>query len=145
MMLHLRPAVEADAERVFPWRNDPAVRGASLDPREIAWEDHRAWFRTTLERADRRLLVAESEGVAVGVLRFDLDGMQAEISIYLDPAKIGRGLGTAVLLAGVEWAKRNLSGVRALTARVRPDNPVSLKVFEKAGFAESWRVYDLKL
>ena len=145
MNLCLRPAVEADAERVYSWRNHPLVRRASLDTREIPWEEHLAWFRRALESAERRLLIAEQDESPVGVLRFDVKEEQAEISIYLDPGRTGQGLGTAMLRAGVEWARGKLQGVKVLSARIRPDNPGSLKAFEKAGFSESWRVYDMNL
>jgi len=145
MTLQLRRAVEGDAAKVFPWRNDETVRRVSLDTREIAWEEHRDWFCRTLERADRNLLIAEDGEMPVGVLRFDVEGDVAEISIFLDPKLVGRGYGSAMLREGATWARRNLVGVAILRAKVKPDNPASSRAFEKAGFAEAWRVYDLSL
>jgi UDP-2,4-diacetamido-2,4,6-trideoxy-beta-L-altropyranose hydrolase len=145
MRLLLRRAVEGDAARVFAWRNHESVRRASLDPDAIDWSDHCAWFRRTLERADRCLLIADDGEAPVGVLRFDVKGEVAEISIFLDPQKVGLGYGTAILREGATWARCNLAGVATLRARIKSDNQASLHIFEKAGFAEAWRVYDMNL
>jgi len=145
MMLQLRRAEEGDAARVFSWRNDESVRRVSLDPGEIAWEEHSDWFRCSIERSDRSLLIAEDGETPVGVLRFDVAGEVAEISIFLNPELVGRGYGTAMLREGTAWARLNLAGVKTLRAKIRPDNPASSHAFEKAGFAEVWHVYDLNL
>jgi len=145
MMLRLRRAEEEDASRVFSWRNDETVRRVSIDPREIAREEHSDWFRRSIGRADRSLLIAEDGEIPVGVLRFDVVDEVAEISIFLNPELVGRGYGTAMLREGAIWARQNLMGVKTLRAKIRPDNPASSHAFEKAGFVEVWHVYDLNL
>lgn len=145
MMLRFRPAVEADATMVFSWRNSYAVRLASFDSREISWEEHKQWFRQSLERTDRSLLIAQDAEIPVGVLRFDRLDDVVEVSVFLDPAKMGRGYGTAILQAGITWARQHLAGAKVMRAQIRPDNVASSKVFEKAGFVELRRVYEVNL
>lgn len=145
MMLRLRRAEEGDAARVFSWRNDVSVRRVSLDSGEIAWADHSDWFHRSIKRADRSLLIAEDGKTPVGVLRFDVMGEVAEISVFLDPELIGRGYGTAMLREGTAWARLNLTGVKTLRAKIKPDNLASSHAFEKAGYTEVWQVYDLNL
>jgi UDP-2,4-diacetamido-2,4,6-trideoxy-beta-L-altropyranose hydrolase len=146
MTMQLRLAVEGDAAMVFTWRNSPTVRNASLDPREIAWNEHAEWFNRSLKLLDRRLLIGEADGVPVGVLRFDLGSAEAaEISIFLDPTQVGHGYGEAILDAGKVWAKQNLVTIRMLHAKVKPDNAASMRTFEKSGFKESWRLYAINL
>jgi RimJ/RimL family protein N-acetyltransferase len=145
MMLRFRQAVEADADMVFSWRNCKAVRLASFDSREISWKEHQDWFRQSLERTDRSLLIAQDAEMSVGVLRFDRAGETVEVSVFLDPAMIGRGYGTAILQAGITWAKQNLAGTKVMRAQIKPGNPASSRVFEKAGFVEARRVYELNL
>lgn len=144
MKIEFRRAVEADAELVFGWRNHERVRQVSIDPNEIAWESHVQWFRNSLERSDRVLLIACLDGVPVGVLRFDTVKDVAEVSIYLDPARIGKGLGSEILRDGIAWARRSLPAVKQFQANIRENNKASIRLFEKIGFAESWRVYTLK-
>ena len=145
MMLRFRQAVEADADMVFSWRNCKAVRLASFDSQEISLKEHQDWFRQSLERTDRSLLVVQDAQIPVGVLRFDRTDETVEVSIFLDPALTGRGYGTVILLAGVAWARQNLAGTKVLRAQIKPDNPASSRVFEKAGFVETRRVYELNL
>jgi RimJ/RimL family protein N-acetyltransferase len=144
MKIEFRRAVEADAELIFGWRNHERVRQVSIDPNEIAWDSHQQWFHHSLGRADRVLLIASMDGVALGVLRFDTMNEIAKVSIYLDPAKIGKGLGTEVLRDGIAWARRSLPGITQYQANIRENNEASIKLFEKIGFVESWRVYSLK-
>jgi UDP-2,4-diacetamido-2,4,6-trideoxy-beta-L-altropyranose hydrolase len=144
MKIEFRRAVEADVELIFGWRNHQLVRQVSIDPNEISWADHQVWFRHSLERSDRTLLIACIEGVPVGVLRFDVIKNVAEVSIYLDPEKIGKGLGTEILRDGIAWARRSLADVTQFQANIRENNKASIRLFEKIGFAESWRVYTLK-
>jgi len=145
MMLRFRQAVEADADMIFSWRNCKAVRFASFDSREISWMEHQDWFRQSLERTDRSLLIAQDAEMPVGVLRLDRAGETVEVSVFLDPAMIGRGYGTAILQAGIAWARQNLAGAKVMRAQIKPNNPASSRVFEKAGFVEARRVYELNL
>ena len=39
----LRPAAEADRDRVLAWRNHPQVRAVSLTQHEITPAEHAAW------------------------------------------------------------------------------------------------------
>lgn len=89
-----------------------------------------------LKRADRRLLIAEGEAGAVGVLRLDLDpnARTTEISIYLVPGRAGQGLGTALLRAAERWVRVQLPLVRDIEAVVLERNAASLAAFRAAGY-----------
>ena len=142
MNLTFRLAVEGDGDKVFLWRNNETVRRASLDSGEITLDEHRDWFRSSLIDTSRSMLIAEDAGTPVGVLRFDVVGDVAEISIFLDPDRLGRGYGTEMLRKGADWVRQNLSGIATLRAKVKSDNPMSSRTFEKSGFVEVWRVYE---
>jgi UDP-2,4-diacetamido-2,4,6-trideoxy-beta-L-altropyranose hydrolase len=142
--LALRPALPDDAERSFSWRNDESTRHNSRDPRQIEPADHRRWWLAALADPRRRLFVAHVGARDVGVLRFDVDDAQAEVSIYLDPALTGLGLGTHLLRAGQRWAREN-TALQRLVATILPGNRASLRAFEDVGFVCSepswtWRV-----
>lgn len=136
--LDLRAATSADAERMFDWRNDPATRAVSLEQGEIAWADHVAWLDGVLGDLSRRLFIGEIGPRAVGVIRFDFAaGGRATVSLYLDPALHGLGLGPRLLLAGEEAA-----GPRIVEASVLRDNRPSQRLFEGCGYervaSERW-------
>lgn len=129
----IRPATLADAARLLAWRNDPVAREQSRQHRPIAWEDHLAWLTASLDRADRRVLVAEADGQPVGVVRWDAgDDGAWEASVTIDPARRGHRLGLAALAA----AERALPSSRplALEATIHRDNAASLAVFAQLGY-----------
>ncbi|HWP94750.1 MAG TPA: UDP-2,4-diacetamido-2,4,6-trideoxy-beta-L-altropyranose hydrolase [Gammaproteobacteria bacterium] len=133
--VRLRPARAEDRERVLEWRNAETARRASLDSRHIDPAEHAAWFAATLSSAERRLLIAEVNDEPIGVLRFDFDGAtRATASIFLAPAWIGRGYGTAILRAGQAWLAAEYPQVGEVRAEIRPDNAASLQAFRQAGF-----------
>jgi UDP-2,4-diacetamido-2,4,6-trideoxy-beta-L-altropyranose hydrolase len=137
----LRSAMATDCEAVYEWRNHPSVRRVSLSQEPIGSESHRAWFNRTLSDSSRALLIAESAGVAVGVLRFDLLESEAEVSVFLAPRESGRGLGQAILEAGEHWLRKHHPEVGHLRATVLDANRPSKALFEKAGFSAHHLVY----
>lgn len=131
--LALRPARPDDDERSFAWRNAEATRRHSRDARRIEPAGHRRWWRDALADPRRRLFVAHVGARDVGVLRLDFEETQAEVSIYLDPALTGLGLGPRLLRAGQRWT-RDSTSLERLVATILPSNRASLRAFEDAGF-----------
>lgn len=132
--LQVRPATLEDAQRMHRWRNHPATRAASVDDREIPWADHLAWLQHALADPRRTLLVGQIGTVAVGVIRFDRrDEDAAEVSLYLDPALHGLGLGGALLHAG----EARMASVGIFHATVLQDNLASQRLFAAAGYRRS--------
>ncbi len=115
------------------WRNDVGTRQASFDSAVIPLDRHEVWFRDTLHRADRRLYVVLADGRESGVVRLDISGREAEVSIHLAPDCRGRGLGTLALRALADQAFGAL-GLDCLAALVKAGNTASRRVFLAAGF-----------
>lgn len=135
----LRSATEDDVRLAYEWRNHPSTRRYSRDPAPIAFESHSAWWRCALENSARILLIAHIGDLDVGVLRLDVDGDSAEISIYLDPSLTGLGLGSCVLRAGQGWVRAHLKDLRRLVAEIVSGNTASEKIFVSAGFVRHGR------
>jgi UDP-2,4-diacetamido-2,4,6-trideoxy-beta-L-altropyranose hydrolase len=134
--LRLRLAAADDAERVFAWRNAEQTRRFAHDPRPLEFEHHLRWFRAAIEDRNRLMLIGETDRGPVGVLRYDLHDAAATVSIYLDPALHGQGLGPALLLAGESWLGRSHPGARRILARIQAGNDASSRAFAKAGFRQ---------
>jgi pseudaminic acid synthase len=129
----LRRATRDDAARLLAWRNDPETRARSLSPAEVTPAQHEAFLARSLDAADRWLLVAEAGGAPVGVVRLDVDGPASmEVSITVAPEARGQGYSVAMLRA-VETEARERGAVR-LVAVLRPENAVSRRAFEAAGY-----------
>lgn len=56
----------------------------------------------------------------------------AEVSIYVDPARAGRGVGRALLLALIDASER--AGIWTLKAGIFPENKPSIALHEHCGF-----------
>lgn len=142
----LRTAAAADCRDIWRWRNEPAVRRASNSVDRISWETHQAWFESVLSDPNRRLLIGEVVGEPVGVVRFDVVGAEAAISIYLTPKGRGRGIGPQLLMQGQAWLKPNRPEVVRIKAQVRTTNEASIAAFTAARYRRQGDYYvrDLK-
>jgi UDP-2,4-diacetamido-2,4,6-trideoxy-beta-L-altropyranose hydrolase len=128
--LSVRPADLGDARMMFDWRGDPAIRAVSRGSDALVWDDHIAWLGAVLEDPARKLFVGEIGGRAVGVIRFDFSvGGRAEVSLYLDPALHGLGLGPHLLLAGEAAADPAI-----VDATVLEGNRASQALFASCGY-----------
>lgn len=134
--LRVRPAGTADSELMYRWRNDPATRAMSRDHDAIGHDEHERWLASALADPRRLLLVGEVGRTPVGVIRFDgREASEVEVSLYLDPALHGLGLGSALLRAG-EGAARSWAGDNLrFTAMVLDGNAGSRRMFESAGYS----------
>ena len=104
--------------------------------RPVAWADHERWFAESLVGDKRRVFIVTEEGEAVGQIRFDrVNVVEREVSVYLVPDRIGRGLGVVAIRLGCAEIRRSEPGTK-LTAWIRAENNRSLRAFIRAGFAE---------
>ncbi|WP_372727267.1 GNAT family N-acetyltransferase [Nocardioides sp.] len=88
----LRPAVPADAARIAEIHL--SARRAAPMPEPVHSEDEvRAWLETRL-RSDDEVWVAEIEGAVIGYARMTATWLD---DLYVDPARTGQGVGSALL------------------------------------------------
>ncbi|WP_456023819.1 UDP-2,4-diacetamido-2,4,6-trideoxy-beta-L-altropyranose hydrolase [Pseudomonas protegens] len=136
-VLKVRAATLDDAQLLFDGRNAETVRRWSLDSGVIDWPQHLNWLTASLRNPQRLLLIAEADDGAVGVVRYDLRGFAAEVSIYLLEGRMGLGWGRALLARGEAFVGAHWPQLQVITAQVLPDNCASLNVFRDAGFTQS--------
>ena len=136
VMVTLRPAVHEDCERVWRWRNDEETRRASFDSSPVPFETHERWFLDSLRRRRRKVYIVVAGDRPSGVVRLDVTGRQATVSIHLAPEWRGRGVGPRALAALADVAFGRLGLVR-LVARIKADNAASLAAFRRAGFTSA--------
>jgi L-amino acid N-acyltransferase YncA len=143
--LSLREARAEDSEHLYCWRNHPRIRAVSRNQGEITWEDHCRWFSGVLADPRRKLLVAYQDGAPVGVVRFDMEGEGAEVSIYLVPEAPMRCRGGDLLQSAEDWLMEHCREVRQLHAQVMGGNTVSKGLFMAAGYDVDNTVFSKKL
>jgi RimJ/RimL family protein N-acetyltransferase len=133
--LRLRLAVADDRELLFRWANDPVVRENSFHARTIDWEEHCAWFSAKIQDPACLMFIALLDGgEPMGLVRFDMQGHSAVVSVSIAAEFRGRGLGGRLIRKACEafFAARPIARVNAY---IKKDNVASQKVFARAGFS----------
>ncbi|MBS6363622.1 GNAT family N-acetyltransferase [Burkholderia sp.] len=141
-MTHLyRDATEADLPAIVAIYNSTiASRQVTADLAPVSVDSRRDWFAAHGPDS-RPLWVVEEDGRVIAWLSFsDFYGRPAyrhtaEISIYLDEAARGKGLGTRLLEAALAQAPG--LGIDTALGFIFGHNTPSLKLFARFGF-EPW-------
>ncbi len=134
----LREVTRSDAERLYRWRMDPAVRPMFLDDAEVAYERHLAFLERYFRPENRdRWFVIEAGGEGVGAIAlYDLtaDGREAVWGrLVIAPEHRRRGWARRALSSLVEHARQ--LGVRRLRCEVVAGNPAA-DLYRELGFTE---------
>jgi UDP-2,4-diacetamido-2,4,6-trideoxy-beta-L-altropyranose hydrolase len=143
--LAVRPVRAEDATLLFGWRNDERTRRQSFDPRPLDPIGHADWLMKVICDEDRSLLLVSRAGRDVACVRFDCAAERTTVSIYLDPAMHGRGIGASALVAAIDWLREARPEVRLVEADVLAANPASHALFASVGFAPARTRYELHL
>lgn len=143
--VEVRVALPTDSEHLHRWRNHPSIRAVSRNTGLIAWEDHCRWLNVVLEDPRRKLLIGLREGESVGVVRFDIEADQAEVSIYLVPEARVTCRGAELLQMAEKWLVVNCPEVRVLRAHVMGANKRSNGLFMAAGYDVDNTLFSKKL
>jgi ribosomal protein S18 acetylase RimI-like enzyme len=139
------PRVAGDAIRIRPAR-DGDRRALALLLAAVAEEGDGIAAEPPIDvdqlAANWRLegtLVAVAAGEVVGELRVDPSWMgYGEIGMMVAAGWRGRGVGTALVAAAIEWARAR--GLHKLALSVFPQNEAAISLYRKFGFVEEGRL-----
>lgn len=130
----VRAAISSDSRRIWEIRNYPQVRQNSNNSTVIAFSDHDPWFQAKyFSGADNFCFVLTGQsGDVIGYCRFDYNADERAyvVSIALDPAYQGRGLGGRLLRESL----LKLPPGKKVVADIKKDNIASLALFLKNNF-----------
>lgn len=130
----LRPVVAEDCATLYQWANEPETRAVSFCQAPISWEEHCQWFAERLVDPEHVFLLAiDSEGKALGQVRFAVIAQEALISVGLGQNYRGAGLGSRLIRLASKKIKA-AQGLTRILAHIRPENNKSLQAFSRAGF-----------
>ncbi len=134
--LTLIPLAQAHTDLIFQWRNDPYLIALGSSNRPVEREEHVAWITNAIDNPDRKIFIIQSDGVAVGQLRFDRNENPAHcvVSIYILQQVSGRGIGVQALEQGCALIKTIWQELDKIVAYILKSNKISQKAFLKAGF-----------
>lgn len=142
-MAAIRAAVESDLPSITEIYNQAVLRATgTFDTEPKTLEQQRDWF--SRHGASHPVIVAEEAGKVVGWASVSpysdrcAYARTAEVSVYIDEAARGRGLG-GDLLEGILAAGKK-AGILQVLARVTEGNEASLRLHAKRGFFEAGRL-----
>lgn len=129
----VREIESSDEFGLLQLRNNPDIYKWFLSRSPVELTVHKDWMETRLNSFKEITLVAESLGSVIGTAYLSglVNGM-AEVSIRVQKASMGRGVGKLLLQKLIERAKD--LGLSILNATVHKNNFDSIRFFESADF-----------
>ena len=140
MSVLVRPATDADLDAAVDLYAAVAVEG-----RWIAGEapvnklERRAVFESSIRRDDAQFFVADDGGSIVGELGIQLTSYGvADFGMMVAADARGRGVGSSLLAAAIEWARS--AGAHKVALQVWPDNEAAIGLYRRFGFEQEGRL-----
>ena len=132
----LQPLAPEHLAASFRWINDERIRAGLLVDRVISEEAHQAWF-TALAADESQAVFAVIAGDFhvgnFGYRHLSPRHRSGDLWMYLGPEHQGRGLGDAMLKAGI-WKGFDGLALRKIYLQVRTDNVRAISLYARAGF-----------
>jgi RimJ/RimL family protein N-acetyltransferase len=137
-VITLRAPRTADVDRITVAAQDPVTqRWALALPRPYHREHAVAFLEHSAAEAQAgtgySFVAADDEDRVIAAMRVGADG---EIGYWVAPDARGRGVATRAVTLLRDWARDEL-GLERMVMRIHPDNVVSCRVAEKAGFVDT--------
>lgn len=143
-MGYLRYAVKEDAELLFHWANESTVRKNAFSSAPISHEEHIKWFDNMLMRRDAKQYIYMCDEQPAGQIRIAVSGDTAEISYSICLEKRCMGYAKEMVTLLQRQVQKDFPEIKKLTARVKPDNIASQKVFLDTGYTHKCSVYEIE-
>jgi [ribosomal protein S18]-alanine N-acetyltransferase len=136
--VRIRTLTEADLEACLDLFEAVAAEGRWLaNELPLHRGEIRARWRDLLASGEGTLLVAEDGGPPAGLAAMVGRGMP-ELGMLVRAERRRQGVGEALLLACIEWARER--GAREVVLHVFPHNRAAIALYRKHGFEERARV-----
>lgn len=141
----LKKATIKDLNLLFQWVNDGSVRKNAFSTTDISFPEHKKWFENLLTRNDAMQYIYFCDNEPIGQVRINIENENAEIDYSICPSQRSRGHAKEMINLLKEQIKLDFPEVKKLTAKVKPDNTASQKVFVHTGYIEKYYFYELEL
>jgi RimJ/RimL family protein N-acetyltransferase len=130
----VRPARERDLDAIVDLFVEVAAEGRWIGTEApVDRQGRRRRLAEALGDERAAVLVAEAGGRVVGELGTELAGYGvADLGMLVTGGWRGRGVGSALLRSGIEWARG--AGAHKVALQVWPHNAAAVALYEKFGF-----------
>lgn len=137
MALYLKRATPRNVDLLFEWANERAVRENSFNTAPIAYDEHVKWFEKMMADESVYQYILYEGDLPVGQIRLNVENKAAVISYSVCAQKRGNGYGSEILkLARQQIEADKITDVIKLIGRVKYENIVSARAFERCGFVK---------
>lgn len=135
----VRPATAADVGGAVALYAAVAAEGRWIGREVVDPVERHAELMASIASPDSAQLVADSGGEVVGQLGVDLRPYGvAELGMMVAAGWRGVGVGSALLEAALDWARR--AGAHKVGLQVWPHNEAALRLYRRFGFVEEGRL-----
>lgn len=129
-----RKATLEDAQQIFDWANEPAVRANSFQSEPISWDNHLQWYTQALQTPALSIRLYFVDHMAAAQMRLKTEDATATISYSVAPHLRGQGLGTWLLQHICLLTAIEMPHIQWLQGWVKKANVASIKAFERSKF-----------
>lgn len=138
----LAPLLEKQLSQMLVWRNDRRVWKWCRQSGVLSEADHLAWWRSLPQRRDVQMFsILRDNGDFVGVCgltSIDMVNSRAELSCYIAPAEMRKGLGSAAIKTVIDHAFIDMN-LNSVWGEAFADSPAN-KLAEALGMEmNGWR------
>jgi len=135
-MITIRKAKIEDCKDVFDWRSDHVTVKMSHSKEAPKWDQHKLWFQKAILNKNILMFICEDsiQDNKIGVVRFDVNSIDALVSINLSPNMRGKGKSKLCLDASITKFKTLFPKVKKINAEIKKENILSENLFKSAGF-----------
>ena len=141
--IEIRPARPKDAASFHEMWSAVTAEGTvrSREPAQSA-RSYKTLFRDSWNTRGAWIVAAEPERIVglISLTREEHEAVQhvASLGISVDASWRGRGVGTALMAAGLGWARE--FGIAKLILGVYPDNAPAIRLYRRFGFVDEGRL-----
>lgn len=141
-LFSFRYATMKDGQDIYQWRNHKTVRTVSATTSEgFTFDSHLTWLSGIMADDKKALFIASFRNKPVGVVRFDILGDRARISIYKVPRDINDKVPSGFVSAASRWFLSYNQAIAIIEAEIVEHNLVSQRAFKNAGYDYDGRLY----
>ena len=139
MNIKIRRIIAEDTDNIIKWRNSLDVRKYFIDQNVLTKENHENWLKNYVDKGLVSQFIIECDDIAVGstfIKNIDKNRLDGEFGIFIGNTNyVKKGVGKQSIKLILAHAFDDL-GLKRVYLRVRKDNDLAIKSYEKCGFVK---------